>query len=481
MNRNPAILASAAVLLLLGVAAWWSLPGEPQVQTWESDWELPILQGVSRIELQCSQGGWTAELVEGDWRLVQPVQADASDALMARIAETFAQRRISDRHRPLDAPEVVAAMQSAVTIRMESRTGNWTGRAADVGISAATPRPLTWFVPEGDTLAHRTNIELLSRMPCHHHHMRDRRVVGMNPLEVTAMTVAEGSSTVEFVRTAEGWTSSSELPAMEQSAVQRLVEGLATMSGAGVVSAEQAGSDAPSEEGRWYELKTDSRTVRLWVGSLRREYREVPATEGSGAPGEGSVQLEMDVLTFLRTSDNDEIWQVEDRLAEVLHTSVSELRVMDVLAVPAADLAAFEVTETTEDGTSANWLVRRDDCSGSACVDADWLLNDSAVDMQAFGRTLAVLGRVRASRWVTPTAPEVQTAFLTPGRTLLLSRSSGEVNRVELVTGLATTAAGEPVTAEQCLLRVDGGDVFTIGARACEALRVPRERLVAAQ
>jgi hypothetical protein len=480
MNRNPALIASVAVLLFLGAAVWWSMSDEPVVQTWESDWELPILQGVSRIELQCSQGGWTAELIDGDWRLVQPVQANASDALMARIAETFAQRRVTDRHRPVDDPEVVAAMQQAVTLRVDSRTGSWAGRAADVGISAATPRPLTWFVPEGDALAHRTNIELLSRMPCDPHHMRDRRMVGMNALEVTSVTLFDGTSTVEFVRTPEGWTTDATLPAMEQSAIQRLVEGLATMSGARVVTAEEAGADAPSAEGAWYELKTESRTVRLSVGGLRRVRREQPA-EASGAAGEGSAAPEMDVLTFLRTSDSEEIWQVEDRLAELLHTSLPELRVMEVLAIPAADLVAFEVTETNDEGASESWLVRRDACTGAACADAEWRLGDTPVDGQAFGRTLAVLSRVRASRWVTPAPPEVLTAFETPGRTLLISRGTGEVHRVELVTGLATTANGEPVLAAQCLLRVDGSDVFTVGSRACEALRVPRNRLVSAE
>ena len=480
MNRNPALLSSAAVLLFLGAAVWWSMSDEPAVQTWESDWELPILQGVSRIELQCSQGGWTAELIDGDWKLVQPVQANASDALMARIAETFAQRRMTDRHRPVDEPEVVAAMQQAVTLRVDSRTGTWAGRAADVGISAATPRPLTWFIPEGDTLAHRTNIELLSRMPCDPQHMRDRRMVGMNALEVTSVTLFDGTSTVEFGRTSEGWTSSATLPAIEQSAVQRLVEGLAGMSGARVVTADAAGADAPSPEGAWYELKTANRTVRLSVGGVRRVRREQPA-EASGASAEGSAPPEIDVITFLRTSDSDEIWQVEGRLAELLHTSLSELRVMDVLAVPAAELLAFEVTETDEQGASGSWLVRRAACTGAACADAEWQLGETEVDMQAFGRTLAVLGRIRASRWVTPAPADVVTAFATPTRTLLISRSTGEVNRIELVSGLETTANGEPVQAAQCLLRVDGGDIFTVGSRACEALRVPRGRLVSGE
>jgi hypothetical protein len=480
MNRNPALLASSAVLLLLGAALWWSLPGEPVVRTWESDWELPTLHGVSRIELQCAQGGWTAELVEGDWRLVQPVEADASDALMARIAETFSQQRMTDRHRPLDEPEVAAALQNAVTIRIHSRTGIWAGQAADVGVSAAVPRRMTWFVPEGDTLAHRTNIELLSRMPCEPHHMRDRRMVGMNAMELTSMTIFDGTSAVEFTRSADGWMSNAELPPMEQASIQRLVEGLATMSGSGVVSADQAGEDAPTEEGPWYELKSADRTVRLFVGGLRREYREVPV-EGSGVPADAPPMMEMDSFTFLRTSESDEIWHVEDRLAELLHTSVSELRVMEVLAVPAAELMAFEVTEMNESGSPETWVVRRDACEGDACVNADWLLDGAPVDMQAFGRTLAVLGRIRASRWVTPLPAEVEAAFAAPTRTVLLSRSSGDVNRVEMVMGVATRANGESVPAEQCLLRVDGSDVFTVGSRACEALRVPRGQLASAE
>lgn len=480
MNRNPALLASSAVLLLLGAALWWSLPGDPVVQNWQSDWELPILQGVSRIELQCSQGGWTAELVEGDWRLVQPMEADASDALMARIAETFAQQRMTDRHRPLDEPEVAAALQNAVTIRINSRTGNWAGKAADVGVSASVPRPMTWFVPEGDTLAHRTNIELLSRMPCEAHHMRDRRMVAMNAMEVTSLTIFDGTTALEFTRSPDGWTSDAELPPMDQASIQRLVEGLATMSGSGVVSAEQAGDDVPTEDGLWYELKSADRTVRLLVGGLRREYREVPV-EGSGVPANAPPMMEMDSFTFLRTSESEEIWHVEDRLAELLHTSVAELRVMEVLAVPAVELMAFEVMEMNESGSPETWVVRRDACEGDECVNADWLLDGARVDMQPFGRTLAVLGRIRASRWVTPLPAEVEAAFAAPIRTVLLSRSSGEVNRLELVTGVTTTANGEPVLAEQCMLRVDGSDVFTVGSRACEALLVPRGRLASAE
>jgi hypothetical protein len=457
MNQK-ALIAAAAVMAGAAGMWLWVEQSQPHQGFQPSDFEFPRLEGVSEIDITCSDAAISLRRVDNAWTVTAPYEFEANSAFVSRIAEVFADRRVVDRTRSADDRQAVGLGADAIRLRVSGTNGEFAANiGATVGVEQ-TVRELTWVVPDGSTTAYRVGSDLRSRLSCDPERYREMMLVTWNASDITAVELPMSASnptrgTVR--RSGESWQwdePGATSFVLDAGRIDRLVSGITRASAtraAANVDAVEAGIAAGAQS--IVLFKGDER-ITLLLGN------QVESQEGSseGTPAE----------RFLRVEGEDMTWVVSDTIAGHVAQTLEGLRSPSVTDLARDAVASVEVRRGPDVFT-----LTRSSCeeTEAGCVEGGrWQLtgvSEPGVPNAESAQSLVdAATRLRSTRWLSDAPADVVAALSTPGLILTILAQDGSARIIEMAA--VTGADGQT----NYFGRVPGEDLFEMSEATWQQL-----------